>query len=123
MQPVYYYHEHDEFYTSERCKITELLNKSIDEDCSIAKASVAPGVSTQLHALQGTTERYIILQGQGHVTINGQKPLPVAYLDTVLIPPDTSQKITNTGTVELEFLCICTPRFKPENYHNLETVV
>ena len=45
----------------------------------------------------------------------------VDALDVVTIPAGQAQKITNTGTKSLVFLCICTPRFKQENYINLES--
>ena len=120
MQPVFYYDPENEFSTDERCDINELLNLNADESCSIATARVAPGITTQLHAVLGTTERYVILQGQGKVRINHGTSLAVAYLDTVLIPPGAAQQITNTGSEDLMFLCICTPRFKQKNYRGLE---
>jgi mannose-6-phosphate isomerase-like protein (cupin superfamily) len=120
MNPVYFFNPHSEFSTNERCDITELLNQAVDATCSIAKARVAPGVTTQLHSVQNTTERYVIMQGQGEVMIDNNDPLPVAYLDTVLIPPGAAQQITNTGDEDLLFLCICTPRFRQKNYRCLE---
>ena len=33
------------------------------------------------------------------------------------IPAGTAQQITNTGVVDLVFLCICRQRFKPTDYH------
>jgi len=109
-----------EFYTPERCYITELQNKDTDPACSIARARVRPGVTTRLHALRGTTERYVILEGQGAVEIDGRGPVTVSPLDVVHIPPGVSQRITNKGSSDLIFLCICTPRFQRENYLDLE---
>ena len=43
-----------EFYTDERCCIVELHNRAEDESCSIVRARVAPGVTTQLHALRAS---------------------------------------------------------------------
>ena len=109
----------DEFYTPERCYITELQNKDSDEACSIARARVIPGVTTKLHALRDTTERYVILEGQGAVEIDGGPPITVLSFDVVNIPPGVSQRITNTGSSDLIFLCVCTPRFRLENYLDL----
>ena len=105
-----------EFYTPERCHIVEIHNTANDGTCSIARARVAPGVTTQRHRLKGTTERYVILEGRGTVEVDGNPPEPVAPLDVVYISEGISQNITNTGDVDLVFLCICTPRFKKENY-------
>lgn len=109
-----------QFSTSERCDINELLNQTDDENCSIARASVAAGVCTQLHAVRNTVERYVILEGQGKVYINQSSPKDVSPLDVVIIPPGVSQNIENCGDTELVFLCICTPRFEQKNYICLE---
>ena len=34
--------------------------------------------------------------------------------------PGAAQRITNTGTGDLVFLCICTPAFEPDCYEDLE---
>jgi mannose-6-phosphate isomerase-like protein (cupin superfamily) len=73
-----------------------------------------------LHALKNTIERYIILTGQGRVFINNEAPEEVLPMDSVTIPANVAQKIENTGEAELVFLCICTPRFKQQNYYTLE---
>jgi mannose-6-phosphate isomerase-like protein (cupin superfamily) len=109
-----------QFSTPERCDINELLNHQDHTDCSIAQAIVAPGVTTQLHALKNTIERYIIIAGTGNVFIDHSPAQKVSYLDVVTIPADTPQKIQNNGHTDLIFLCICTPRFIPSNYRTLE---
>jgi len=108
------------FDTPERCHINELHNAEEDSTCSIAKAVVKPGVSTQLHKLTGVIERYVILEGAGSVVIDNSSPVIVKKYDTVIIPAGLSQKITNIGAVDLEFLCICTPRFTKEIYSIVE---
>lgn len=120
MTDIHYYQPETQFSTTERCDINELLNHPDSADCSIARASVAPGICTQWHAVKDTIERYVILQGQGRVFIAQQPPVAVSYLDVVSIPAGDAQKIENTGTDELVFLCICTPRFEAHNYLNLE---
>jgi mannose-6-phosphate isomerase-like protein (cupin superfamily) len=115
------YKPETEFYISEDCYITELLNEDTDEECSIARALVKPGVTTQLHALSETIERYVILSGEGEVEINGEQPQRVTAFDVVFIAADVSQRITNIGADDLVFLVICTPRFQQEAYRNLES--
>ena len=114
------YRPDTEFYTGERCHIVELHNTAEDETCSIARARVEPGITTQLHVLQGTVERYVILAGEGSVEIGGGPPTAMRPLDVVNIPADVPQRITNTGETDLVFLCVCTPRFKPESYVSKE---
>ncbi|MDP2619115.1 MAG: cupin domain-containing protein [Hyphomicrobiales bacterium] len=110
-----------EFYTDERCYIVEIHNRNDDEACSIARARVAPGVTTQLHALRAIDERYVIIDGKGSVEIDGGSPTPVRPLDVVAIVAGRSQRITNTGDTDLLFLCICTPRFDTSRYVNMES--
>lgn len=110
----------DEYFFQERCFITEWWNAPLDEMVSVARARVLPGVTTRLHRLHGIMERYIILEGQGLVEIGGLPPHGVKCGDVVLIPPDVPQRITNPGITDLVFLAVCTPRFVPEAYHDLE---
>lgn len=108
-----------EFYTAERCHIFELLNSPASPDGSLAVARVEQGVTTQLHHLAGIAERYVVRRGEGLVEIGGiAQSLGVG--DAVVIPAGVSQRITNTGVTDLEFYCLCTPRFRPESYVNLE---
>lgn len=107
-----------EFMTDERCSITELLNLPESPDASLALARVAPGVTTRLHAVTGTREVYVILSGTGIVEVDG-RAAPVSPGDRVVIPAGVPQRITATGGTTLEFHCLCTPRFRPENYVDL----
>lgn len=110
----------DEFYTTEKCFITELSNTPDDPEVSIARARLAPGVTTNWHRLKNTGERYSILNGKGLVEIGEMLPQKVGPGDTVLIPPMCRQRITNTGLEDLIFLAICTPRFMSGNYEDIE---
>jgi mannose-6-phosphate isomerase-like protein (cupin superfamily) len=109
-----------EFFTPESCFINELSNSANDPGMSIAQARVAPGVTTRWHRLKDTTERYVVLEGRGRVEV-GDLPLQeVGPGDVVLIPPLCRQRITNVGATDLVFLALCTPRFRPESYEDLE---
>jgi mannose-6-phosphate isomerase-like protein (cupin superfamily) len=110
------YRREAEFPTAERCYIVELHNRADDEGCSIARARVPPGVTTQLHAVHGTIERYVILEGAGRVEVEGEPAATVGPLDVVTIRAGAAQRITNTGRADLLFLCVCTPRFRQDNY-------
>ena len=108
-----------EFDTEERCFINELSNTASDEACSIALARVEPNVTTQVHSLKDTVERYVILEGQGRIEAGSLAGTVVKRLDTLVIPANEPQSITNTGDTDLVFLCVCTQRFKAENYLKL----
>jgi mannose-6-phosphate isomerase-like protein (cupin superfamily) len=111
-----------EFYTPEGCYIIELSNTPDDADASIARARVAPGVTTRWHRLRGTTERYCILSGRARVEIGKLPPQELGPGDVVLIPPMCRQRITNIGAEELIFLAICTPRFSNQAYEDIGDV-
>jgi len=111
----------DEYLTPERCYITELSNSSNDAGVSIARARVEPGVTTCWHRLTDTAERYYILSGTARVEIGELPPHDVNAGDVVIIPPMCRQRITNTGTDNLIFLAICSPRFSDSNYEDLES--
>lgn len=109
-----------EFYTGERCFITEISNSPVDPALSIARARVAAGITTRWHRLAGITERYYILEGKGIMEVGELTPRLVTAGDVVLIPPSCRQRITNSGSDDLIFLAICTPRFVNEAYEDIE---
>jgi len=108
-----------EFWTDERCYIIESANASNDA-LSIARVRVAPGITTQLHAIEGTDERYIIAEGRGRIEVGDLAAQEVGPGDVVLIPAGTPQRITNIGEKDLIFYCVCTPPFQPAAYRRLE---
>ncbi len=107
-----------EFFTEERCHITELMNDP-GAGVSLAVARVEPGTTTQLHALAGVSECYVIRSGCGLMEVDGEA-YQVACGDQVRIAAGAAQRITNTGSDDLEFYCVCTPAFTPGCYRNLE---
>jgi mannose-6-phosphate isomerase-like protein (cupin superfamily) len=109
-----------EFFTPEQCHIIELSNTPDDPGVSIARARVAPGVTTRWHRVVDTTERYVILEGRGRVEVGDLAPEDVGTGDVVVIPQSCRQRITNIGTEDLIFLAICTPRFRQDAYEDLE---
>jgi len=109
-----------EFYTAEKCFITELSNTPDDPNVSIARARVEPGVTTRWHRLKGIAERYFIMSGKGVVEVGELQPQEVTAGDIVLIPPMCRQRITNTGSDDLIFLAICSPRFTQYTYEDFE---
>ena len=109
-----------EYDTPERCYINELSNTAADPEVSIARARVTPGLTTRWHRLRGTTERYVITEGRGLVEVGGLPATEVGVGDVVVIPPECPQRITNTGSADLIFLAICTPRFMPKAYEDVE---
>jgi len=108
-----------EVWTDERCYITELINDASWPEFSIARTRVEPGVTTQLHALS-VHEVYVIESGTGLMTVGDDTPFSVGPGDIVTIPKRAAQSIENTGTNDLVFVCVCTPKFSQECYTSLE---
>tara|TARA_R110001606_G_C15388239_1_gene651195 strand:- start:72 stop:458 length:387 start_codon:yes stop_codon:yes gene_type:complete len=112
-----------EYYFVEGCFITELSNSEQDPAVSVARARVPVGGITRWHALSEVVERYLIEAGQGEVELGELPPQKVAPGDMVLIPAGCAQRIRNTGEEQLLFLAICSPRFQPDCYQDLEAEV
>ena len=109
-----------EHYTEERCYIKELLNSPSDPQASVAQARVEVGVTTALHRLNGVHERYVVLAVRGGMQVGRLPTEHVRPGDVVDIPAGASQRITNVGDEDLVFLCVCTPRFWPGSWNELE---
>lgn len=107
-------------FTEEGCHILESWNDADDPQCSIARARVAPGRTTRWHALNGVTERYLIVSGSGRVEVGQGAPERVSAGDVVVIPPGVRQRIGNDSKEDLIFYAICTPRFTPACYAALD---
>lgn len=112
-----------EYWFQEGCHINELSNLADDPAVSIARARVAPGVTTRWHRLRGLAERYVLISGTGSVELEALAAQDVAAGAVVLIPPGCAQRIRNTGSEDLVFLAICSPRFVPEAYEDCEEAV
>ncbi len=112
--------DREEYWFREGCYILENLNTDLHPELSIARGRVAPGKSTAPHRLRNTTERYIVLGGAGTLHVGNLAPTHVGPGDVAVVPPETVQWIDNTGSDELVFLVVCTPRFQPEVYEEVE---
>ncbi|RJR29664.1 MAG: cupin domain-containing protein [Desulfobacteraceae bacterium] len=100
----------------EGCHILEVSNDAEDEAVSIARARVETGEATEWHRVKNTVERYVIVSGKGRVEVEGLEPTEVRAGDVVRIPAGLFQRIANTGMGDLLFYCVCSPRFRYENY-------
>ena len=109
----------DEYPSAENVHILETWNTAQDDDVSIARARLEPGMETENHLLRTTKERYLVHSGCGEVCIGEMPPRTVVGGDVVFIPPGVSQSVRNTGSVDLVFYCICTPRFDADDYQSL----
>lgn len=104
-----------EFWTRERCYITELVNDDEWPEVSLARCRVEPGVTTELHTLD-VAEWYVVEQGEGLMRVGSREPCEIGPGDAVAIAPEVSQQVTNTGNADLVFFCVCAPRFTVDSY-------
>ena len=91
---IIHFQQQAEFFMEEGCHIVEMLQSDTDQEISIARARLEPGKTTRWHCLDSTTERYVILVGQGRVEIGSMPPSKVGTGDVVIIPPGCRQRIT-----------------------------
>lgn len=74
---------------------------------SIAHVTLESGKETKLHSLT-SSEVYYILEGSGTFVMDKDE-FEIKRDDSVYVPPNTGQKIKNTGSSILKFLCIVEP--------------
>lgn len=102
------------FTTKDGSTIRSILDRTNApvENQSLAEASVPPGGATQRHYHKVTEEFYFILEGTGHMEIDG-KVKSVGPGDAILIPAGAWHEIT--ATTPLRFLCCCAPPYSHED--------
>ncbi|MCK4307325.1 cupin domain-containing protein [candidate division WOR-3 bacterium] len=108
--------ECEEIVAGDNTTLRELLNP-LKEDIvtrySLAHAKVKSGETTYAHRLR-SSEVYYILEGEGEMYIDTEKE-KVFTGQVIYIPPNSVQRIKNTGANDLVFLCIVDPAWKPED--------
>jgi len=110
-----------EIIARDKTTLIELLNPLKDDVAtrySLAHAKLKPGQKSVAHRLK-SSEVYYIIEGQGEMYIDNETE-DVFAGQAIYIPRDAVQKIKNTGTVDIAFLCIVDPAWKPEGEQVLE---
>jgi mannose-6-phosphate isomerase-like protein (cupin superfamily) len=106
------------FTASDRSMICELLHPARDGrlqmGCSIARAVVKTGQATLPHRISGSCEVYYILEGEGVIRIDAESAVVIPG-QAVYVPPGALQRIENTGSGDLSFLCIVDPMWRAED--------
>jgi len=105
----------EEIVAGDNCILRELIGKKDNlVGYSLAKATVKPGEITHRHKLKQSSEVYYILEGSGLMYIDDETK-EVGSGDAIHIPPDSVQRIKNTGDKDLVFLCIVEPAWNADN--------
>jgi mannose-6-phosphate isomerase-like protein (cupin superfamily) len=100
-------------------RLRELLHpdkQPVELRYSLAHAIVKPGDTSLRHRLT-VSEVYYILEGEGTMRIGGETAR-VGPGDAIYIPPHALQCITNTGRIDLKFICIVDPAWR-ESYEEV----
>ncbi|MFC1587066.1 cupin domain-containing protein [Planctomycetota bacterium] len=111
----------EEFTAGDNCFLRELFNPHRDNlelRYSLAHATVKPSEITYRHRLKNS-EVYYILAGEGLMYIDAESR-PVKPGQAVYIPPNSIQRIKNTGSSNLVFLCLVDPAWQPDDEEVLE---
>ena len=95
-----------EFWTDERCFITECLNSEEVPEFSLAVARVKPSVTTQLHSLRNTKEIYIIRTGEELFLGDNKISQRVTKDCIVYIPRNYHHGLRNIRMIPLEVIWI-----------------
>jgi mannose-6-phosphate isomerase-like protein (cupin superfamily) len=112
----------EEFIGGDASILRELLHPDkadVKVRYSLAHAKVKPGQTTKKHRLKGASEVYYIMKGKGIMEIAGDRR-EVHPGCAIYIPPEAVQSIHNTGTEDLEFICLVDPAWRPEREEILE---
>jgi len=109
-------HDTVPFITADGSQIRELLahRNSAIKNQSLAEARLPVGGSTTPHYHVVTEEIYFITHGSAEMIIAGEAR-QVSAGDAIAIPPGQVHQITNSGDVELRFLCCCAPCYEHED--------
>ena len=111
----------DEFLAGDDSILRELLHpdkSALEVRYSLAHATVIAGQRTRPHRLE-SSEVYYIMAGEGLMHMD-EEAVKVGPNCVIYIPPRTVQFIENTGSRDLEFLCIVDPAWRPEDEEVLD---
>jgi len=110
------FEELKEFTAGDHSILREYFNPLKEEmklNYSLAHAKVVVGKTSTKHKLT-SSEVYFILKGTGKMFIDKEES-EVKERDVIYIPPNSIQWIKNTGTTDLEILCMVEPGWKKED--------
>jgi mannose-6-phosphate isomerase-like protein (cupin superfamily) len=103
----------EEFVAGDGTILRELLHADKHQfggRYSLAHAILPAGQVSYLHSL-ATNEVYYILSGNGMMEINGEQR-SVTGGDCIVIPGGATQRLHNTSTEPILFLCIVDPAWQ-----------
>jgi mannose-6-phosphate isomerase-like protein (cupin superfamily) len=110
-----------EFLAGDHTRLREVFHPAkhpLKLGYSLAHGILGPGQRSKRHVLN-SSEVYYFLTGQGRFTINDEV-MSVEAGTALYVPPGGEQSLENTGTRDIEFLCLVDPAWKVEDERILE---
>ncbi len=110
-----------EFLAGDHTLLKELLHPAkswVKLGYSLAHARVRPEARSKRHRL-GSSEVYDFLAWTGVLMVD-EKVIDVERGTVVYVPPHAVQSLENTGTIDIEFLCLVDPAWRSEDEEVLE---
>lgn len=110
-----------EFLAGDQTRLREVFHPAkhpLKLGYSLAQGRLGPGQRSKRHVLD-SSEVYYFLAGQGRFMIDDE----VASVEagtTLYVPPGGRQSLENTGSQDIEFLCLVDPAWKAEDERILE---
>ena len=105
-----------EFLAGDHTLLREILHPAKHQlklSYSLAYGTLGPGLRSKWHVLT-SSEVYYFLNGQGRFTIDDEVT-SVEAGTAVYVPPGGRQSLENTGSANIEFLCLVDPAWKAEH--------
>lgn len=113
--------ERPEFLAGDHTRLREIFHPTkhhLKVGYSLAHGKLGPGQRSKQHVL-ASSEVYYFIAGQGRFMIDEQV-VSVEAGTTVYVPPGATQSLANTGTIEIEFLCLVDPAWNIQDEKVLE---
>lgn len=110
-----------EFLAGDHTRLREIFHPAkhaLKLGYSLAHGTLGPGQRSKSHVL-ASSEVYYFVAGQGRFMLDEQV-VQVEAGTTLYVPPRAKQSLENTGTSEIEFLCLVDPAWKLEDEQVLE---
>lgn len=113
--------DRQEFLAGDHTRLREVLHPAkhpLKLGYSLAHGTLAPGQCSKWHVLE-SSEVYYFIAGNGRFMIDDQVT-SVEAGTTLYVPPGGKQSLENTGSQDIEFLCVVDPAWKVEDERILE---
>ena len=113
--------ERQEFLAGDHTRLREIFHPAkhhLKLGYSLAHGSLPPGQRSKWHVLT-SSEVYYFIAGRGRFMID-DRVISIEAGTTLYVPPGGKQSLENTGTSQIEFLCLVDPAWRIEDEHICE---